>query len=334
MKANSPLVSIVVPVYNVEAYLEKCIDSIVNQTYKNFEIFLVDDGSTDASSSICDAYAERDGRISVIHKKNGGLSDARNAGIEVARGDFILFVDSDDYIEVDTVDYLLGLALKNCAEIVVASHKIVYGDEQIKQRKNDLYDSVQVLTPIHAFNDALYGKKLSLHAWGKLYRRSLFNDVRFPKGRLYEDAGTTYKIIEKSQRVIVSSAKKYYYLQRRGSIINSGFYPRMMDSLYFANEMFNFAKDKQPESVEAARTYKFMCAVAMLDVIVASGSLLAYTAETTKCATVINQLKGTVLFNRDASKKVRLYALAAQLGVNSLIAVLKVKKTIKKAVRK
>lgn len=212
------LISVVVPVYNVEDYIHKCVDSIINQTYRNLEIILVDDGSSDNSGRICDEYAEIDERIKVIHKENGGLSDARNAGIEISKGDYLGFVDSDDYIDADMYCILMN-NLKNAdADISTCGRIIVTGDDSIPLCEKN---TTACLNSYDAINDLFTRNKFVFHAaWDKLYKREMFSNIRFPIGRLFEDAAVMYQIFEKANKIVATEKQMYYYLQRQGSISN------------------------------------------------------------------------------------------------------------------
>ena len=196
------LITVVVPIYKVEKYLEKCIDSIIKQTYENLEIILVDDGSPDKCPQICDEYAKKDSRIKVIHKKNGGLSDARNAGIDIAKGEYITFVDSDDYIEKDYVEVLYDSIKENDSDMAIGSHKVIYENGTILNKETgekSVLDAKTVLERI------LYDENIDLSAWAKLYKTELFEEIRYPKGRVFEDAATTYKLVDKSKKISIVS---------------------------------------------------------------------------------------------------------------------------------
>ena len=187
-------ISVVVPIYNVEKYLEKCIKSILNQTYNNLEIILVNDGSTDNCLNICKKFEKIDKRIFVINKENGGLSEARNYGIDKATGKYITFVDSDDYIDEDYLEFLYkNLIINNC-DISICNPRIVYEDGG-KSRTLYKYCFPQniVLEGEKALEMMLYQKKFDNSAWGKLYKINLFDEIRYPVGKLYEDIATTYK---------------------------------------------------------------------------------------------------------------------------------------------
>lgn len=243
------LISVIVPIYNVEEYLKRCIESIVNQTFKNLEIILVDDGSTDASGEICDKYAEKDTRIKVIHKKNGGLSSARNAGIDVAQGKYIAFLDSDDWIESNLYEYLYSLMKKNSASMAECDFIKAY-DENIKiSYKGDIQE--RIYNNIEALQ-RLYGEAYikTTVVWNKVYEKELFKDIRFPEGKLHEDEFTTYKIIYKAKKVIVSNIPMIYYRQREKSIMSGEFNEKRLDVLQAYKERISYMKDKNLDELD------------------------------------------------------------------------------------
>lgn len=241
------LISIIVPVYNVEKYLNKCIESIINQSYKSIEIILVDDGSKDSSGKICDKYAKSDNRIKVIHKVNGGLSDARNSGLKIAKGRYVGFVDSDDYIAPDMYEYLYKLIKNNDACISVCNYEKIWDNITKKDEEINLYNDI-ILNRKEALRYIIDDKILKSYAWNKLYKVELFKNIEYPVGLNMEDIATTYKLIYNSQKVVIGNEVKYYYVQRRGSILNSKkpkyyidyfnvFYERF---LFLKNESFKF----------------------------------------------------------------------------------------------
>lgn len=211
----SELVSIIVPIYGVEEYLNKCIESIVNQTYKNIEIILVDDGSPDKCPEICDAFSQKDKRIKVIHKKNGGLSDARNVGIDHANGEYFVFVDSDDWIEDTMVEHLLSACKKYDVELVTCARYITDG----RSTSMVVFDGPErVYTVEKALNEILSGRAMDVAAWDKIYARNLFAEIRFPVGENNEDNAIFYKIIDLAGRVAHTGTAEYFYRNRPGSI--------------------------------------------------------------------------------------------------------------------
>lgn len=215
MRMDSPKISVIVPVYKVEAYLRKCLDSIAGQTYRNLEIILVDDGSPDNCGAICDEYAARDGRFVVIHKENGGVSTARNAGLAAATGDWIGWVDSDDWIEADMFEYLLTNALEYDADIAVCGHYEEYGD------KAELsgWKEKQILDTETALKMLLENDQMNNLLWDRLWRREIFEGITFPIGRTFEDIAVMHRLFLKARRVICLPEAKYHYLQRFGGIM-------------------------------------------------------------------------------------------------------------------
>ena len=205
-----PLVSIVVPVYNVKEYVFKCLDSLVRQSYEQIEIIVVDDGSTDGSGEICDEFARRDKRAKVFHKKNGGLSSARNYGIKKVTGDYICLVDSDDWVKKDFVAKMVRAAERDDADVVVCGY-----NEVVPERK--------VLSGEEATVKLLVGQEnMEIIAWNKMYRRDLFDDVSYPEGENYEDNLTTYKLLSRAGRVVYEAESLYVYREREGSIVKEG----------------------------------------------------------------------------------------------------------------
>ena len=213
------LISIIVPVYNVEKYLKRCIDSIILQKYKNIEILLIDDGSTDDSGKICDEYATKDSRIRVFHKKNGGLSSARNYGIRESCGKYISFVDSDDYIDENMLFDMYSIATNKKSKIVSCSFKFVYdnGKEITKQnpiseKKYNFSDSIKEMNKFDLFD---------MSVCTKLFYKELFADIKFPEGKLSEDYFVMYKLLEKGNGLYFVSKPYYNYFQRTNSITKS-----------------------------------------------------------------------------------------------------------------
>ncbi len=227
------LVSVIVPVYNVEKYLAKCIDSIIAQTYQNLEIILVDDGSTDSSPAICDEYALIDRRIKVVHKSNGGLSDARNCGINISKGDFICFIDSDDYIAEDMLKILLTQMLKDGSGMAICN--FLYVDEQgksIEERngylpiQNGIFTKEEILIQTAQTHFAPYTA-----AWNKLYKKSLFENIEFPYGKTIEDAFVAHEIVDKCSKISCIERPLYYYVQRNDSIMGVKFNLARLDGV-------------------------------------------------------------------------------------------------------
>ncbi len=246
---TKPLISVVIPVYNVEKYLEACMESVTAQTYENLQIILVDDGTKDRSDRICDAWAERDGRVQVIHQQNRGLSGARNTGIEAAEGEYILFVDSDDVISPHLCQTLLDALGEG--DIAICDPVHVFPG---KDWEYTLSDRVVAMDPTDAICTMWYQTGFLPSAWGKLYRRSLWQTRRFTEGRLFEDIDIMHELLYAAKTVAYTPACLYGYLHREDSITTKKFSVRDLDILLIADKILDFAKDK-PSLMRAAKAY-------------------------------------------------------------------------------
>lgn len=237
-----PLVSVIVPCYNVELYLPKCIDSILNQTYQNLEVWLVDDGSPDRCGEICDEYAKKDTRIKVIHKKNGGLADARNVALDVMKGEYVVCVDSDDYISSTHIEGLYHLIEKHGADVSVNTFCSFYEGSSPNPSPKSTKD--WVLDGLHATEMMFYQEHFDNTAWGKMYKASLFDGIRYPKGLLFEDLPTTYRLLLKANKVAFNDEQSYFYLLRSDSIEGAVFSPHKLDSGLQLMAMMDKDRDK------------------------------------------------------------------------------------------
>lgn len=251
-------VSVVVPCYQVEKYLAKCVDSILNQTFADYEIILVNDGSTDATAEICDRYAVAHSNIRVVHKANGGLSDARNAGMKCANGTHICFIDSDDYIHPDYLKTMYQIAAEESADVVVCAYEKVYETNEpalntVRSVKNTVFSGDE------AVRQLILSQKLMNYAWNKLYRIALFNDVQYPVGKRWEDIGATYKLLNKSKKVVYTDAILYFYLQREGSITASSNIRNSLDQYDLLTERYNDLRVDYPDLKDALCTQLCVC---------------------------------------------------------------------------
>lgn len=217
---NDELVSVIIPIYNVQPYLKRCVDSICGQTYTNIEIILIDDGSPDGCWKICDDYKTKDSRIVVIHQQNQGLSGARNSGINIAKGRYICFVDSDDYIEENMVEVLYSNIKEYKADISCCGHKDIYDSGHYNYNDNI---EVDLFTAEEALGIFLYTQKIDVVAWNKMYKKELFNNIRYEEGKLFEDHFTTYKLLDKSDKIVNTTQPLYCYCKRGDSIGGSTF---------------------------------------------------------------------------------------------------------------
>lgn len=235
------MVSVIVPVYNVEKYLGRCIESILGQTYCDFELILVDDGSTDASGEICDEFALLDKRIKVIHQKNQGQAVARNNALDVAEGEFFAFVDSDDYIHPQMYEKLLENAKKSNAQISVGGYRNVYDHNCIEQYEVfespiTIWKGKDFLT--HCLIDGVEKKPWVL--WDKIFHRSCFEGVRMPQGRIYEDNAIVYKILYEAKTIVDCKSPYYYYYQNPEGTVNQQFKEKHLDWLLVSQEMIDY----------------------------------------------------------------------------------------------
>lgn len=218
----TPFVSIIVPIYKVEPYLRRCLDSIVNQTYTNLEIILVDDGSPDGCPAICDEYAAKDNRIVVIHKENGGLSDARNAGLDICKGEYVYFVDSDDWIENNAIETLCNILVTHNAEIVIGNYITTNETGAFSSQEQTTHIdefSLYALLKCHQPGHPLFTQVVA--AWNKLIKRDIAQKWYFPKGAICEDHYTTYKYFFSASKIVLTNSHTYYYRTREGSIVSN-----------------------------------------------------------------------------------------------------------------
>ena len=269
-----PKVSIVVPVFNVEQYICRCLNSICRQTFNNFEVILVDDGSTDKSSIICDQYVLKDKRFRVLHTENKGLSAARNTGISVSIGEFIIFIDSDDYVSDDLIEHMISVQQSTDADIVSVSHITTYRNIEYTQKE------IKLILKKFSLNEALKFYIYSLiaykndesSAWGKLFRKNIFSDIRFPIGRRYEDMVTIFQAIMKTKIYIKSNKVCYYYCMNPSSIVRSVFIKKDFDLLIEAKRLYNIATQYGDNYlVKLARIKKHRCCFTLLGKIALYG---------------------------------------------------------------
>lgn len=237
-------ISVIIPIYNVEEYLEKCLNSVINQTYKNLEIILIDDGSTDKSGEICDKYAKKDKRIIVIHKENSGVADARNRGLKIATGEYFGFVDSDDYIELDMFETLYNLQEKNNADISIVSFYEIYNEKIISVRDSGKFTEY---TKTGALKELLMDRDIQSYVWNKLFKRELFEGIEFPTNKNYEDIAIMLLIFEKAEKTVLLQEPKYYYQRRDNSITGIKNYKTYKDKLDVAYNKFMYLDGKYKE---------------------------------------------------------------------------------------
>ena len=302
---SEPLISVIIPVYNVEKYLDACMESVVAQSYQNLQIILVDDGTKDRSDAICDAWAEKDSRIQVIHQQNRGLSGARNTGIAAARGEYILFVDSDDVISPLLCQTLLD-ALGE-ADMAVCDPVHVFPG---KDWAYALSQTVTVMTSEEAIKTMWYQTGFLPSAWGKLYRRSLWQSRQFTEGRLFEDIDLMHEVLYETKTVAYTPARLYGYLHREDSITTKKFSVRDLDVLLIADKILAFVKDK-PALLPAARAY---AVTAGLRIYLNAPQKPEFSQGLTKAGELVDTMGRQVLADPNIRRKNR---IALQLYFNS-----------------
>ncbi|MFF2910886.1 glycosyltransferase family 2 protein [Paenibacillus sp. NPDC057934] len=249
------LISVVVPIYNVELYLNKCVESIMQQSYENIEIILVDDGSLDKSGDICDGYAKKDNRIKVIHKENGGLSSARNAGIHMSTGNYICFIDSDDWINKEFIEKLFSKIIEYDADIVVCGFTYEYGEKSIE---NNFIGSQESLDRHEALENLFNGNYLNMTvAWNKLYKKKLFDTIQYEVGIINEDENIIHEILYKSSKVICIDKCLYHYRMRENSITQKTFSIKNLDSVHVYENRLAFFEENNENEFVALTLHKY-----------------------------------------------------------------------------
>lgn len=264
---KKPLISIIVPVYNVEKYLSKCVDALLTQTYDNLEIILVDDGSTDSSGMLCDIYGKENINIYVIHKKNGGLSDARNAALDICKGEYITCVDSDDIVTNDYVETLYqGIEKYNC-KISIGEISTFYDEKEWSNVKIDENNTWELLSSGDALKTILVQGKFDVSACSKLYARELFEGIRYPLKKWYEDLGTTYKLIGRTTNIAWCGKVIYGYRRNRvGSITTMKTYnPKVLEIIEMYEGFYRYIQNEYPHLIREANCRYATCAAAVLE---------------------------------------------------------------------
>ena len=265
-------ISIIIPVYNVEKYLDRCIKSVINQTLVDIEIILVNDGSTDSSGEMCDEYAKKDSRIKVIHKLNGGLSSARNEGLKYATAELVGFIDSDDWITVDMYEYLYNLQQNNNADIVSCSYLLA---KNYPTKLKNLKTKEFVFTRDEALNNYLkmgvFERINDYSAWKKIYKKELFSDVEFPDGMLFEDMPTNFRLIQKCSKYVYSTKICYFYFQNSISITRNQYSKRHNDLIKSSEMIGLYAKKEDNDIQKLAKILRIKSYFSLLTKVVRFG---------------------------------------------------------------
>ena len=305
-----PLISIIVPVYQVEKYVDKCVNSLVSQTYQNIEIFLVDDGSPDKSGQICDGYAEQYPFIHVIHQENAGQAAARNRAAKMANGEFISFVDSDDFVETDYIEYLFYLLRKYQADISIGGSRYIFEGNDPKGRTAESEED-ELLTVTEALRRINYNQGCGATAWVKLFKKELILEHPFPEGQIFEDLAMIYKIVGDSSSIAFGNRVIYYWVQHVGSTTRMGFDERQMAAMDAADSQIGYMAARYPDALMSAK-YRYVAKAI---------ELIANCFDSGGDRTVFGRLRelmgrysGEVLKDKHAKLTMKVRILAVKMG--------------------
>lgn len=309
---HNELISIIIPVYNVEKYLDRCIKSVINQTYKNIEIILIDDGSTDKSLDICYNYLEQDNRIKVFHKENGGLSSARNYGIDVATGKYLTFIDSDDEIEKDYIEYLYNLIKKYDTKMSICSYSVI---------KNNITDfglnlCEKLLTTEECLDNLLCEKGFTVSACAKMYEKDLFKNIRYPLNKLCEDNGTTYKLIMECNNIAYGNESKYNYYIHDNSITTSEFNLRKLDLIELVDTMCDDIIKRFPDLINSVEKRRNSARFSILRQMLESKNSNNYINIQKDIIKYLKSKKKKIITNPKSDKKDKLAIVLLMINKN------------------
>lgn len=308
---DKDLISIIIPIYKVEKYLDKCLETIINQTYQDIEIILVDDGSPDNCGKIADQWALKDKRIKVIHKPNGGLSDARNVGIDKAIGSYLMFVDSDDIVDIHLCEYLLKLMVDNQADIAIIDALHIFNQES----NYKLSGTIKVLDKTAAIQEMWYQHSFLPSAWGKLYKREIFKDIRFTKGIIFEDIDIMHELFFQAKKIVYSNAQLYGYVHHENSITTNSFAKRDLVILDICNKLIDFTNKNDQTLLKAAKAYNVTGA---LRVYLNAPNSQEFDAGLNRAKDILSKYGKEVLHDKMIRRKTK-YALMLYLYLRPLI---------------
>ena len=273
---NKHLISVIIPAYNVEAYLARCLDSVCGQSYKDLEIIIIDDGSVDKTPEICDEYARRDGRIRVLHKKNAGVSAARNDALDLTSGDMIAFADADDYFEPDMIERLYAAITGYDADMAVCGYYEEYNDRVEERGRTDTV----VFGNHEAYEDYFkMGGCIGSGCWNKLIRAAALKDIRYKAYAMGEDVEFLCRVLDNCDKVVCIGYRGYHYIHREDSATQTGFRPQNMDIIHVVDEMAEYIGINHPELIKQLYGFHAAWYVATLQVMKRSGSMNKHKRE-------------------------------------------------------
>lgn len=305
------MISIIIPVYNVEQYLDKCLQSVINQTYQNIEIILVDDGSSDSSGVLCDKWKEKDSRIKVIHKSNGGLSNARNVGIEQANGEYLMFIDSDDIVANDLCKVLFEILKNNHADISICNATHIFNNEFDFKNTGKIY----CYDRNEAISQLWYQKSFLPSAWGKLYKKDLFKKIKFTEGIIFEDVDIMHELFYQCNKIVYGEMELYGYVHHENSITTKKYSKKDNIILDICDKISQFASNKDISIQNAAKSYNVTGA---LRVYLNAPNTLEYKETIEKAKEIIKKYGKDVLKDPNIRKKNK-YALYLYLYLRPIL---------------
>ena len=315
------LISIIIPVYNVEKYLSKCLDSVANQTYKNLEIILINDGSKDNSLQICQEYKNKYSNIKLINQENSGIAVVRNIGLKEANGEYIAFIDSDDYIDADMIEKLYFSCKQNNSDISCCG--VYYEDEKGNYYLKNIFEQPQEYSNIEALRNFLLAKGIDSSLWNKLYLKTLWNDITFPVGEIYEDLAVLYKILYKSKKITHIGIPKYHYVTRIGSITHRNFEIKHLKSLSFWLQICDFCKSIDDDIYEMALA-RYYLSLINIDIQMKSGKeYKIYNKEYKNIKEQINKNIKNIKKNKYISLSKKIMCYMAYFNLEKMIIVIK-----------
>ena len=313
-----PEISVIVPVYNCEKYLEKCINSILSQTFDDLELILINDGSSDNSGKICDEFKEKDSRVKIVHQKNMGVSVARNVGLDVSEGKYIGFIDGDDYIESDMYEFLYNNIKKNEAEVAICGIANIFmknnGSEKLTRQTSN-FSGVKVLNGEKAFSESLKSKIFSVNPVNKLFDKKLFKGEHFPEGKISEDAFLIPKVLLKANKVVCSSDIKYYYIRHENSITTSNFFDKDWNVTEAYLNHLNTIKKHYPKLIKEAEFRYFWSYTYVLDKMIVSKNKVS-KSDYDKALKFIRKNIFKIIFNPYFSLKRKIVSCVLMINEN------------------
>lgn len=319
------LISVVVPVYNVKKYLQECVDSLIKQTYSNIEILLIDDGSTDGSSELCDQIEKQDSRIRVIHKTNGGLSDARNNGIEVARGSYISFIDSDDFVAPNYFEVLYNAITKNNADLAMCGFERFKDEDIVDGIKTQSSMFVNIQKNEEVLRNVLYQIEQNVYSVAapcKLYKVSNFKTLRFPVGKLNEDMAIIIEIMEMNSKIAVVHSNLYFYRINPNSITQQKFNKRRMDVIEISEKIMHKVSKRFPSLENAAKSTLYSRSFEMLTIAYNSTNKNEFIKEKEKLKHCIKTTRKDVLFDKYTRVTVKISSLLSFFSIRFVTIIL------------